>query len=111
MLFPNMMTVTPKPNLSPKGNSQTIILQVKGRKGYVKSKFLHPAQADHIPAAYVQKKNFVLRLWKSDSSLFWASHKGFFQSHGPSWKTGMTVAWGWKLWRCTEGNECRKVFP
>lgn len=56
MLFPNMMTVTSKPNLSPKGNSQTIILQVKGRKGYVESRFLHPAQADHVPAVYTKKE-------------------------------------------------------
>lgn len=110
-LFPNTMTVTSKPNLSPKGNSQTIILQVKGRKGHVKSKFLHPAQADHIPALYVQQKSLVLRLWKNDSLLFWASHKGFLQSHGPSWKTGMTVAWKGKLWKCTEHNEYRKLSP
>lgn len=67
-LFLNMMTVTSKPNLSPKGNSQTITLQVKGRNRNVKSRSLHPAQADHIPAMY--RKSLVLRLWKSDSLLF-----------------------------------------
>lgn len=56
VLFPNMMTVTSKPNLSPKGNSQTITLRVKGRNGYVKSKSLHPAQADHIPAVCTKKE-------------------------------------------------------
>lgn len=60
MLFLNMMIVTSKPNLSPKGNSQTITLQVKGRNRNVKSKSLHPAQADRIPAMYRK------RVWCSD---------------------------------------------
>lgn len=54
-------------------------------------------QANHVPAAYGREESLVLRLWKNDTLLPWGSQGIFAQSHGSSWKTGMIVAWKWKL--------------